>query len=58
MNQLTKIFLGTGLIGAAIGVFGGALNSLFPQSAYIILLGVLGGTFMGIYISYIKNKKA
>lgn len=57
MNQLAKIILGAGLIGAAIGVFGGALNTLFPQNAYNIILGVLGGTFIGIYISNIKKKK-
>ena len=56
MNQLAKIILGAGLIGAAIGVFGGALNTLFPQYAYNIILGVLGGTFIGIYISHIKKK--
>ena len=57
MNQLAKIILGAGLIGAAIGVFGGALSTLIPQYAYKVLLGVLGGTFIGIYISNIKNKK-
>ena len=57
MNQIVKIFLGAGLIGAAIGVLGGALKMVFPESAYNILLAVLGGTFIGIFISYIKNKK-
>ncbi|MBC9890683.1 MAG: hypothetical protein F7B06_12770 [Opitutae bacterium] len=57
MNQIVKIILGVVIISVAMGVLGGALRTLFPESAYYILLGGLCGAFSVIFLSPIIGKK-